>query len=164
MSAIVSLSAYTVGTQLLFCPASSGCGWGRAAQSSSDCCCHGTAAFWHGIVQHFVAEISPFVTAGHGGGESNAAFEAEKSNSYVLGEFEIVGFSHVLWTSEVGCDFPPPRWSHFSLYESDIGFIILIWLLARVSLFFLLSSNCLCLVIVWPYRLLGTKDDMWAWK
>lgn len=108
MGAIVSLSAYRVVTQLLFCPVDSGCGCERAAQSSSEYCWRGTAAFWHGIVQHFVVEISPFVTAGHVGGESSAAFNADKRNSYVLGKFEIVGFSHVLWTSEVGCDSWPP--------------------------------------------------------
>lgn len=84
----------------------------RAAWSSSEYCWRGTAAFWHGIVQHFIVEISPFVTAGHVGGESSAAFNADKRNSYVLGKFEIVGFSHVLWTSEVGCRSwpltPPP--------------------------------------------------------
>lgn len=108
MGAIVSFSAYRVVTQLLFCPVDSGCGCERAARSSSEYCWRGTAAFWHGIVQHFVVEISPFVTAGHVGGESSAAFNADKRNSYVLGKFEIVGFSHVLWTSEAGCDSWPP--------------------------------------------------------
>lgn len=106
-----------VGKWLLFCPVSSGYEWKLAAQPSSEYCWRGTAAFWHGIVQCFVFEISPFVTAGHIGGQSNAAFKADKSNSYSLGKFEIV-FSHVLWTWEVGCDFPSSGWSRFSLYES----------------------------------------------
>lgn len=120
MGAIVSF-AYRVVTQLLFCPVDSGCEW--AAWSSSEYCWHGTAAFWHGIVQHFINEISPFVTVGHIGGESSAAFNADKSN-YVLGKFEIVGFSHVLWTSEVGCDSCPPCSS--SLYGSVNVFITFI--------------------------------------
>lgn len=86
MGAIVSFSAHRVVTQLLFFPADSGSE--QAAQSSSEYCWRGTAAFWHGTVQHFIVEISPFVTAGHVGGESNAAFNADKSNSYVLGSLK----------------------------------------------------------------------------
>lgn len=141
MSAIVSLPAYAVGTQLLFCPTSH-CRWEWAAWSSSEHCWHGIAAFWHGIVQHFVVEISPFVTAGHVGGESNAAFKAEESSSYVVGKFDIAAFSHVLWTSEAGCDSPPPRWSHLWI-EYCFYYLHLMTRHGLLFFFFFLSSNSL---------------------
>lgn len=100
------------------------CVWEWAARSSSEYCWRGIAALWHGIVQHFVVEISPFVTAGHVGGESSAAFKADKSNSYVLGKFEIVQFSHILWTLEIGCDFPPPD-GHISHFMNQVLFLLL---------------------------------------
>lgn len=85
------------------------------------------------------------MTAGHIG-ESNAAFKAEKSNSYALGKFEIVGFSHVLRTSETGCSFPTPRRSHFLLYASGDVFITL-FTRQGLSLFFFFPF-VFCLVTV----------------
>lgn len=139
MSAIVSPSAYPVRGMafVLSCKQRLWMGMG-----SSECHWRGTAALWHGIVQHFVVEISPFVTAGHVGGESNAAFKAEKSNSYVLGKFEIVGFSHVLCTLELAVIFLPPD-GHISHFMNQVLFLLPSFGYQGRYLFFFLSSNCL---------------------
>lgn len=166
MGAIVSSSAYRVVTQLLFCPADRSCE--RATWSSSEYCWRGTAAFWHGIVQHFIVEISPFVTAGHIGSESSAAFNADKSNSYVLGKSEIVGFSSVLWTSQVVCWLLVPDSSSsgpISHFMYDLLFLLPSFSYKGGSVsFFCFSLIAFSLVVVWPFHLLGSKDDVWPWK
>lgn len=167
MSAIVSLSAYMVRQWLLYCPVSSDYEWKLAAQPSSEYCWRGTAAFWHGIVQCFVFEISPFVTAGHVGGQSTAAFRADKSNSCLLGMFEILFFPRPLdlrgWLW-----FPLLQMAMFLTLWIRYHFNPFTGLLKWVSLFFFfpyfLPSAVFCSVVIWPYHLLGSKDDVWAWK